>query len=460
MVVNLCLPQFLTSVQCNKLCADGYDVTNLISSDPAIRRRGFKLEYFLCPPLQVTLTFDFKVDLCRVDVELWPWGMDRGQASVNCRHEELWSRGGMQSLAAVTQLRVVLPFGGAASALGLKALSVWGQPARCCSAEVVERVQKVYEARERPTQAPVSVTSVCPPKIQKRSPTCQSFQVPEEFLDPITQEIMILPMLLPGGVAVDQSTLEEYQKREATWGRAPNDPFTGVPFTASSKPLPHPQLKSRIDHFLLQRGDLCKDGRLGRKDDSKNPLPSRLVAVEKDKRSSNAGGKEIQRFHCERVGKQDLNKSPKHKLEDREEARPPQEKRQRNEEAACSSHEQRMSASLDEALSSALQGRPSFTSNLCLNAQLDTKTLHQSQRRMTESSLHKDEKNCSACSSSISVYSKPDSLIYRLACGHFLCRSCLQRPAPNPTRTSTCSNVLCPTCHSSTPRSDIIRVHH
>lgn len=31
---------------------------------------------------------------------------------------------------------------------------------------------------------------------------------------------------------------------------------------------------------------------------------------------------------------------------------------------SCSSHEQRLSASLDEALFSALQGRPSFTSNL------------------------------------------------------------------------------------------------
>lgn len=36
-----------------QLCADGYDVTNLLSADPALRRRGFKLEYFLRPPVQV-----------------------------------------------------------------------------------------------------------------------------------------------------------------------------------------------------------------------------------------------------------------------------------------------------------------------------------------------------------------------------------------------------------------------
>lgn len=36
-----------------QLCADGYDVTNLLSADPTLRRRGFKLEYFLRPPVQV-----------------------------------------------------------------------------------------------------------------------------------------------------------------------------------------------------------------------------------------------------------------------------------------------------------------------------------------------------------------------------------------------------------------------
>uniref|UniRef100_A0A674N7C9 Vasotocin-neurophysin VT 1 n=1 Tax=Takifugu rubripes TaxID=31033 RepID=A0A674N7C9_TAKRU len=86
MVLNLCLPDFNTTVHCNKLCADGYDVTNLVSAEPAVRRRGFKLEYFLRPPVQVTLKFGFLVELCRLDVELWPWGMDQGQA---CKRLEI-----------------------------------------------------------------------------------------------------------------------------------------------------------------------------------------------------------------------------------------------------------------------------------------------------------------------------------------------------------------------------------
>lgn len=104
--------------------------------------------------------------------------------------------------------------------------------------------------------------------------------IPEEFLDPITQEVMLLPMLLPSGMSVDNTTLEEHQKREATWGRAPNDPFTGVPFTSSSQPLPNPQLKCRIDQFLLQRGMMGRRGMLGRKAEGENLQASRLVAAE------------------------------------------------------------------------------------------------------------------------------------------------------------------------------------
>lgn len=87
----------------------------------------------------------------------------------------------------------------------------------------------------------------------------------------------MLPMLLPSGVSVDHSTLEEHQKREATWGRPPNDPFTGVPFTSTSQPLPNPQLKSRIDHFLLQNSMIRREGMLGRQGEGEHPQASRLL---------------------------------------------------------------------------------------------------------------------------------------------------------------------------------------
>ncbi|XP_034452484.1 RING finger protein 37 isoform X3 [Hippoglossus hippoglossus] len=560
MVLNLCQPHFYTTVHCNKLCADGYDVSNLVSADPALQRQGFKLEYFLRPPVQVTLTFGFQVELCRVDVELWPWGMDRGQASkrleistssdplpshkfnqghkrvqqkekiqmqsnfrpqplfpspppslpANCRQEDLWSRGAL-SLGAVTQLRVTLAFGGSASALGFKALSVWGQPARCCPPQEVERIKTVHEASERRLPQPGFFTSSVrqASQPQQAATPLSSHSIPEEFLDPLTQEVMMLPMLLPSGVSVDNTTLEECQKREATWGRPPNDPFTGVPFTSTSQPLPNPQLKLRIDHFILQRGGVRRDGMLGRQGEGKNPQASRLIASREDGQShiapflskssinstvrsskstiqeEDAGlGQSSDYGNCTTYSqplatenKSELDQKKKRNLNYRrdsveefdEKQLQPQTKRPRHDVLSvptCSSHEQRLSASLDEALFSALQGRPSFTSNL---SQQRRDTRDSEALNTTQQSLNSDipnigtgEKTCSACSCSVSVYSTSASSIYRLTCGHLLCRACLQRRphTPNSVTTVTSNNVLCPTCQSGTPRSDIIRVHH
>ncbi|KAK2837777.1 hypothetical protein Q5P01_014989 [Channa striata] len=623
MVVNLCLPHFCTTVHCNKLCADGYDVANLVSADPALRRRGFKLEYFMRPPVQVTLKFGFQVELCRVDVELWPWGMDRGQACkrleistssdalpfqnfgqshkhvqqkeqkhvhvkdqneqsgqnrqgrdssgnqrscqaeqwgekaprgdrerdsyhsntdscnfgpqfklvgrcelreethvsftrsnfsprppflsppppppANCRQEELWSRG-LLSLGAVTQLRVTLPFGGAASALGLKTLVVWGQPARCCPAEEVERIKNIHESNERPLTQPVLyASSVRQTKQAVQTVTPPSnLSIPEDFLDPITQEVMMLPILLPSGVSVDTSTLEEYQKREATWGRPPNDPFTGVPFTSTSQPLPNPQLKTRIDHFLLQREGVRRDGMLGRQGKGEDPQASRLLTSKIDGLSQsstclstssinsiageydpirttqieNTGSepssenenstsapqafKKDNKLEADRIRKRDLSGTSKESAEVLT-TELPQTKRPRNDaNFSCSSHEQRLSASLDEALLSALQGRPSFTSNLSQQIGLTQKTQH------CQPASISGEKTCAACSCSVSVYSTSTSSIYRLTCGHLLCHACLRRESQpqNSVTTSTSNQILCPTCHSPTPRADIVRVHY
>ncbi|XP_056144548.1 RING finger protein 37 [Lampris incognitus] len=669
MVVNLCLPHFQTTVHCNKLCADGYDVTNLLSADPAARRRGFKLEYFLRPPVQVTLKFGFQVELCRVEVELWPWGMDRGQACkrleistssdplptqtrslagtqdhgqnqhnsfiksqskeqpgntwpqeeqqqplcqsgqsnnnlwslqaqqwgeeaqdglqkrghptgwkrthqeagsnsktsqaepqfklvgrcelreetlvcfshphfrprppfpslpppqpTECRQEALWSRG-FVSLGSVTQLRVTVPFGGAASALGLKTLVVWGQPAPCCPADEVERVRKAHVASQKRLPqpalfAPLSIQPTQPLLSPGIIPSSSSSMVPEEFLDPITQEVMTLPMLLPSGVSVDNATLEEYERREATWGRPPNDPFTGVPFTAGSKPLPNPILKSRIDRILLQRGVGSREGTLGRQAEGEKPHPSRLLAPKIDgghhtspcldetvdrtipyyvgTRNTNRNIKIKETGSGNQVEKGMSNSQPKtlRNTDDRssdlgtlkkpdlsdifkesvmpvetsisschtEKHLPPQTKRPRTDAISIpssSSHEQRLSASLDEALCSALQGRPSFTSHSSQQTLVTTDTTNY--RQMTEApGTPADGNTCSACSCSLSVYSTPTSSVYRLRCGHLLCRPCLHRRTQpiHSVHNATPNHIMCPTCQSPAPCSDIIRVHH
>ncbi|XP_054629501.1 RING finger protein 37 isoform X2 [Dunckerocampus dactyliophorus] len=589
MVLNLCLPHFNTEISSNKLCADGYDVTNLISADPALRRRGFKLEYFLRPPVQVTLRFGFKVELCRVDVELWPWGMDLGQTSKrleisttsdllppqnfsqargqdqvkthvqmekeengkqgnqdgkfnghlwsiqaqawgeesqqrghmykqdtkshsqsdtrfnnpehdfklvgrcelkeetkvcfshsafrprppfvclpppplqpdNCRREALWSRGHL-SLSSVSQLRVTLPFGGAASALGLKALAVWGQPARCCPPEEVEKINRVHRASRRPLPRPVA--SVSHTEQPQQDTPSSTLSTPEEFLDPITQEVMTLPMLLPSGVSVDSTTLEEHQKREASWGRPASDPFTGVPFTAASQPLPNPQLKSRIDHFLLRNGNAKRDGTLGRRREAEKPQPSRLIGLHPHERSVMITNRQVeesgQSSDCRNIDggkKRQLSGSEPSTAEQLHQTKIPRNDTSSGQRSS-SSHEQRLSASLDDALSSVLKGRPSFTSNLFLQGRAPPVSESPHTAALT---MPGDDRTCASCSSVLSLYSVPSSPVYRLLCGHVLCRTCLQRDSPLLSSVATSpTGIHCPTCQRPTSRSDIIRVHH
>ena len=75
--------------------------------------------------------------------------------------------------------------------------------------------------------------------------------VPEEFLDPITQTLMLLPMTLPSGHNVDRSTIDRCAEMFAAWGGQPRDPFTGRLLSESHQPVFNAALKARIDKFKL-----------------------------------------------------------------------------------------------------------------------------------------------------------------------------------------------------------------
>lgn len=330
MVINLCLPQFRPRIHCNKISADGYEVENLISEDLTKRSHGFRTEYFIKPPVYVTVSFPFNVEICRIHVDLtagsgqnviglemytsalsgrssWsspecqPLGTSepsmpdkeaftlvgkvllKNQSQVVFSHrgfkarppfsplevtapspaivaQELWNKGAL-SLCHVAHLRICITHVTGSGVPCIKRLEVWGQPAKTCSQELIDSVLLVASEsapQELALQTPaLPMESDCDPEGQQAPCSLREMaevirDVPEEFLDPITLEIMPCPMLLPSGKVIDQSTLEKCNRSEAAWGRVPSDPFTGIAFTPHSQPLPHPTLKARIDHFLLQ----------------------------------------------------------------------------------------------------------------------------------------------------------------------------------------------------------------
>ncbi|XP_051964971.1 RING finger protein 37 [Xyrauchen texanus] len=537
MVLNLCMQHFQTSVQCNKLCVDGYDVSNLLSGDPIVRRRGFKLEYFLRPPFHVTLSFRVKMELSRVDVELWPWGMDQGktsrrleiltcsdipvqlerdtgqfklvahcdlqkeaqvcflhptfrprapfadpppQPSPQAKLLEFWNRG-PQSLGSVAHLRVSIPYSGAGSSLGIKSLAVWGLPARCCPPSELEMIREAH-LNNLKTNTPLDVPSK-PDFVPADTP------VPEEFLDPLTQELLVFPMILPSGMVIDNSTLEEYQKREATWGRLPNDPFTGVPFTQTSKPLPNPLLKSRIDRLALQTG--CT-GLGARNNPLPKPQPSRLTMPSntmEPMRSTDSGRSQnhIDSLPGQFKGPQNqeapsqpvacvlglgsisgrrtgpsvnqTRKTQSHYAKRKYESSFPST----SVDLDCSSgkvpltddtpsratesvfsvgaHERRLADSLDQALNAALHGLPMFTSQSKNDSIVDTST---------------GQYKCVFCTCALTAYSS-SAVSYSLPCAHLLCGSCLHHKYPPDSRRV---KIKCPSCGTSASASDITRVHH
>ncbi|KAK6494811.1 RING finger protein 37-like isoform X2 [Huso huso] len=651
MVINLCLPHFRPSIYCNKVCADGYEVSNLISEDPSLRRRGFRAEYFIRPPVHVTLSFPFSTEIRRVDVDMMTGGTDRGQtsrgleiftSSTSCKpvsdsaesgssnspafsdkdvftllgkavlkehcqasfshrgyrrrppfhsgdppaldsstvqHQEFWSKG-PASLSSVTHLRICLSHTGGSCPVGLRKLEVWGQPSRSCSQDVIDRVLKAHLESQRTVPALLSLPF--PPAAVLPLEANGTSDIPEEFLDPITQEVMTLPLLLPSGKVVDQSTMEEYERREAGWGRPPNDPFTGVPFSRHSKLLPHPSLKARIDRFLLQLGDrqAMAVGVLGRASLSELPRPSRLIPVsaasssEKRKvepveESGLAASKDFRnptasehpehkvsprvstclpvsavtlgRTASSRYPVNDkTSRNPRHfttsnKLkrlapsrdsethsetssggcEDtlssralvlpcREPATPSAythreaqpasrdcalaasqdlglsnlaaadpnsssasekpSKRLRTERASSfsqtpssgpSSHEQRLSESLDVALTSALRNLPSFTAQLGVDKPMPGVCEGTSSYSQTSPdrgpAMAGGHNCCCSCSQTLSVYSL-STATFQLPCAHLLCRPCLsQRHAHQ--------SVHCPSCGDTVPARDVTRVY-
>ena len=74
--------------------------------------------------------------------------------------------------------------------------------------------------------------------------------IPNEFIDSITQEIIRLPIRLPSSNLIDKSTLDRYMEEQIKNKEIVKDPFTNMPLDKNSLKIDD-NLKSKIDHFLL-----------------------------------------------------------------------------------------------------------------------------------------------------------------------------------------------------------------
>ncbi|GAA54605.1 U-box domain-containing protein 5 [Clonorchis sinensis] len=91
----------------------------------------------------------------------------------------------------------------------------------------------------------------------------ESFQIPEDFLDPVTGDLMNNPVRLPSGVRVDRTTLVRFQTERLDMqpdaDPRPIDPFTMIPFDGDEVQS-DVELKVAISEHLVRckrLKDLC-----------------------------------------------------------------------------------------------------------------------------------------------------------------------------------------------------------
>lgn len=276
---------------------DGYEVTNLISENLNERSKGFLAYTAIKPPINVDFDFicpiniyyiligtvidsqkstgiecfiktsnsDY-INICRINTE------DPGIIIYNRKYYSLTKRCEIPNgfttrfcktnmckfTSCVEKLRIRI-FRTKSSVPCIGKIEVWGGISRVCSNVTRNTIKQLLENCEvKPNE---NGTNVAGEIINSKK---DFLNIPEEFIDPISCEIMSLPMTLPCGKTVDQITLEKHQESEAKWGRGASDPFTGQIFTINRKPVLNTALKSRIDEFLIQNSHREETFRLQR----------------------------------------------------------------------------------------------------------------------------------------------------------------------------------------------------
>ena len=180
-------------------------------------------------------------------------------------------------LLAVSHLIIRVFKTESSTVVALKNVEVWGRPSRRNTNVTKDHITKISKrimqkncAQDSGHKVECEKTDLETDKNSKRTgyPTKETFsnrlsnnsfcpgkisEIPDEFLDPITFEIMTLPILLPSGHSVDISTLERCKKEDEKNGRMAMDPFTGVPLNHENKAVPNTALKYRLDSFMLKK---------------------------------------------------------------------------------------------------------------------------------------------------------------------------------------------------------------
>ena len=415
-------------------------------------------------------------------------------------------------LTNISHLNILIVRSSGSKAVAIKSLQVWGVPAFKVPGHVKNKLSESYrQALSQPMYKEFLISNKCDLErsenqvsqvASESSNTCMDneLSIPDDFLDALTYELMTVPVLLPCGRNVDMRTMETFINTEASWGRPPSDPFTGVPFTATAQAITNSALKARIDQYVLKHSDVLAAPRtLGRVPHAglSQLRSSRLTdinaAVSMDNKQVNNQTESVQNpcleidtkdtaikintatgietipvMQSERrlektsyphsckaasqkrkyVGNQTLGSAKKScMLQVQTSSKESQISKttaiqSTDRPGSKSDHTRDLSSSLDSALSSALGGLPSFS---CGPSSIKSTV-------PDDFSLSNKQTKCVTCKT---VVLDSGIVKYKIPCGHLVCRTCIGNNAVG------C--ILCAVCKEQYPSGDIVRVfsdHH
>lgn len=297
MLINFLHPRLKPIIECGTLTSEGYEIGNLISEDYESFQKGFLAERFVSGPIILTIKFICPVTL--KSITIWPkvgsqrsagfelsslkstnitgndednyskfaTGVSRDDVDTVVFHKEgsyinipqfgtsfrrTFFRGRNHENIISLRLKIFKSHFVAA----LKKIEIWGEPGYTCDWKTKKHVRRLWFQTLQRNEPEVSSFKDESVTLIECLPNLENVEIPEEFIDQITHEVMTLPVILPSGKMIDQRTLEKCQREEERWGRKPSDPFTGLVFTDTSKPVIDTHLKCKIDEFLLKHSNL------------------------------------------------------------------------------------------------------------------------------------------------------------------------------------------------------------
>ncbi|XP_014293926.1 RING finger protein 37 [Halyomorpha halys] len=286
-MINFC-NEGLADIDCKTPSCDGYSVKNLISVSE-VRKKGFLVDYFVKPPVEVQLKFSCSVNVKKINLNC-AVGLQKSsvflissetnnnsqsivaKGSVNTsekflvfhlrgidkddcgKHETFYNTRNLSDVKSL-YIKILQTEGSTIPALG--SLEVWGYVSFKVPKPIKSSILKLWQNINSPKETIKNIVSD-PPSVssEKKQDIAKPFTIPDEFLDPITCDIFTIPMMLPSGKIVDIVTLERFYKAEEKWGRGRSDPFTGVLFTNDSKPVVATSLKERLDQYLMANSNV------------------------------------------------------------------------------------------------------------------------------------------------------------------------------------------------------------